>query len=140
MKHIFQRFCSIQLNKKYILDAFTGTVRSNPTKNVDGPQSVGFLSVAIPLVISGVVLTFILLLVCYRCRKKQEAYYGEAYEFSLVDQSIVRIIYLSTLKIITYMGFFYIVKMIAFNNWDKMGCGLVKENSKLNYEVESLKT
>lgn len=36
------------------------------------------------------------------------------------------------------MGFFYIVKMIAFNNWDKMGCGLVKENS--NYEVESLKT
>lgn len=67
---------------------YTSTVRSNPTKNVDGPQSVGFLSVAIPLVISGVVLTFILLLVCYRCRKKQEAYYGEAYEFSLVDQSI----------------------------------------------------
>lgn len=67
---------------------YTSTVESHPTKYGDGPQSVGVLSVIIPLVISGVVLAFILLLVCYRCRKKQEAYYGEAYEFSLVDQSI----------------------------------------------------
>lgn len=78
-------------------------MRLDPTKHGDSPQSVGFLSVAIPLVISGVVLGFILLLVCYRCRKKREAYYGETYEFSLVDQSIVRTIYLSTLKIIMYM-------------------------------------
>lgn len=67
---------------------YTSTVRLDPTKHGDSPQSVGFLSVAIPLVISGVVLGFILLLVCYRCRKKREAYYGETYEFSLVDQSI----------------------------------------------------
>lgn len=66
----------------------TSTVTSYPTKYGDSPQSVGFLSVAIPLVISGVVLVFILLLVCYRCKKKQDAYYGEPYEFSLVDQSI----------------------------------------------------
>lgn len=84
-------------------------MESHPTKYGDGPQSVGVLSVIIPLVISGVVLAFILLLVCYRCRKKQEAYYGEAYEFSLVDQSIVRVLYLSTSKIIKYM-FLYCVK------------------------------
>ncbi|XP_062578718.1 uncharacterized protein LOC134240670 [Saccostrea cucullata] len=64
------------------------TTMSSSTKIWDKPNSKGFLAVTIPLLISGVVVVLILIVVCVRCRKKRETYYGESYDFSLVDQSI----------------------------------------------------
>ncbi|XP_056000610.1 uncharacterized protein LOC125655264 isoform X3 [Ostrea edulis] len=59
-----------------------------PITTTYSPQSVGFLAVAIPLLITGVIAILILILVCIRCKRKREGYYDEAYDFSLVDQSI----------------------------------------------------
>ncbi|XP_061167928.1 uncharacterized protein LOC133176888 isoform X2 [Saccostrea echinata] len=79
-------FFNATLNDTLINNATTTTPPS--TKIWDKPNSKGFLAVAIPLLITGVVAILILVLVCFRCKKKRDAYYGEPYDFSLVDQSI----------------------------------------------------
>lgn len=72
-------------------DVSIGTDRQIPI--LEQPQSAGILSIAIPLLIAGIIVLFIAVLVGVRCKRKRDrADYGEDYEFSLVDQSIVRII------------------------------------------------